>query len=122
MGPILTKLDQLAPFLTYALCRRSDQPRPHLEELVRQSGLSERTFIRISRELSWKDIRVGQMDAFCQACGVDVLNPGEQLAFIRQTMHCQNSWSHLMPFQKLRLMQQFEQALQMKQPTVLASA
>lgn len=98
---LLQTLDRLPPFVVYALARKGNhsKKRPPLEELVAASSLSYRTFLRIARKLSWKTIRIDQIESFCGACGVDLLRQRDQLDFIRRGFKYKRPLAHLRPQQ-----------------------
>jgi len=80
------KLDQCPPFLAYALARSgtgSNLRRPTLEELVKQSGLPERTFIRVSQKLTWAAVKIETARAFLVACNVDPWVMKDQRKFLK---------------------------------------
>jgi hypothetical protein len=39
--------------------------------MIKEAGMSARTFQRLAQRLSWKDFTVGDMFAFCRACRFD---------------------------------------------------
>lgn len=59
------------PFIVYGMTRKS----PHgkwigVEELVRRSGLSKRTVIRLGMRTDWAGVKIGVASRFLAACGV----------------------------------------------------
>ena len=84
MAP-LRRLDLCPPFLAYVLARRdtgSAVKRVTLPELVRLSGLSKRTFIRISAKTDWNSVRLDDIKAFLRACGVNPFQMKKHLRFL----------------------------------------
>lgn len=68
---MLHRLDQWPPFLVYAIARHRHNPMTRAE-IASKSGIPERTFTRLVSRLSWEHVPVGQMIAFCRACGVEI--------------------------------------------------
>jgi len=91
---LLATIDELPPFAVYALARRRGT-RPTLKQLVAASGLPQRTFTRISRKLSWASVQAGRIEAFCKACGVNLLAQGKHRDFVRHSIKYQRPFSHL---------------------------
>jgi hypothetical protein len=82
MTTLLEKLDACPPFLCYYGAHMGRERRPTADRLIADSGLSARTFMRISQRLTWADVTVSQATQFAHACGVDLLNPQPLQAFI----------------------------------------
>lgn len=81
----LRRLDLCPPFLAYVLARRdtgSAVKRVSLPELVKKSGLSKRTFIRISAKTDWNSVRLEDIKAFLRACGVNPFQMKKHLRFL----------------------------------------
>lgn len=73
----LHRIDECPPFLVYALFRsRYPQKltpyRVDVERAAKRVGLSERTFFRIARRLTWESVTVENMVLFCEACKVNI--------------------------------------------------
>ncbi len=110
---LLAKIDQLPPFIAFALARKG-RKRPTLDELVKASGLSLRTFTRIARKFSWGTVKASQIDAFCRACDVDLLCQYRQREFIKRATNSENSFSHLSARQRKTFDRQCSQWLRLK--------
>jgi hypothetical protein len=95
---LLQHLDRFPPFLCFALAR-DNHHRPLLEVITKQAGLNKRTFQRIAKRISWKGVKVCQVDLFCSACGVNIWNMKNHRDYISKTMQCRRPFTHLMPQQ-----------------------
>lgn len=90
----LEKLDQCPPFLLYYLSHHGHNGvRVTGETLVKESGLSERTFRRVAKLLSWKTVKVHVMDGYCRACGLDPFDSETVLALLAQEYQSENPFS-----------------------------
>lgn len=103
--PLLETINRIPPFLVYSLAR-DHRSRPSLNELVKRSGLSMRTFTRIARLMTWNGVRADNIDAFCQACGVDILHPRKDRDYLRLTVQTGEPFCHLKPHQRKMLIHQ----------------
>lgn len=94
---LLETCNALPPFTVFYLARvgKRSQKRPKLRDLAKASGLSFRTFTRIARKMSWDSVRLGQIEAFCKACGVDLLRQHAQKDFLRHSVTYNRPLSHL---------------------------
>lgn len=110
---LLAKIDQLPPFVAFALARRH-RKRPTLDALVKASGLSLRTFTRIARKFSWGTVKASQIDAFCRACDVDLLCQYRQREFIARAVNSEHSFAHLSARQRKKFDGQCRQWLAAK--------
>ena len=54
-------------------------------DIAQKSGLSRATVDRISQLDRWDSLRVGTVQRFSIACGVDLLAPGDQKKFIARS-------------------------------------
>lgn len=89
------KLKQCPPFLAYALARKGtgkNLHRPTLEQLVKLSGMPERTFVRLSQKTDWEGVKIGAAESFLAACNVDPWVMKEQRKFLK--LHA-NDMPHL---------------------------
>lgn len=60
------------------------EPASH-RDLAKRSGLSKSTITELSKAESWSDVKVGVVEAFSKACGVNLMTPGrEQKRFRKQ--------------------------------------
>jgi hypothetical protein len=82
METLLTKLDRCPPFVCYYAAHMGRKARPMLPELVKASGMSERTFVRIAQRTTWAGVTVERLSQFSGACGIDVLNPQTVLEWL----------------------------------------
>ena len=79
--PQLEALDRCPPFLVYyGFHLLQTGERPNIPELLNRSGLSLRTFTRTAHRHSWARVKVSVMTRFCNACGVNPLQPEALLA------------------------------------------
>jgi hypothetical protein len=108
MGYWLQKLDRLPPNVCRLLARVPHKPKAPLSthDVAVRSGLSVQTVRRIARLRTWRDVTVGQMEAFKIGCGISLATgapcTGEalQLAYLKRTF--QSSSTPLFHVQKLR--------------------
>lgn len=91
---LLDTLDRLPPFGVFALARKRRR-RPRLVDLVASSGLSQRTFCRIARKITWSGVKAADIDAFCSACGVNILRPDKHINYLKHTLEYNQPMSHL---------------------------
>lgn len=91
-------LDHVPPFFCFAL-GLARRPHPTLDQLVEKSELNKRTFQRIARRISWAGVKVGQVDGFCKACGVNHSRLSEQKDFVAKTLRASRPFPHLLPRQ-----------------------
>jgi len=92
---LLGLLDKCPPFLVFALARRGTDKRPKFDDIVKASGLSERTFIRIACRFSWREVKVKHIDGFCRACGVDPFNLEPHLGFLRRSLTSDKPFAYM---------------------------
>jgi hypothetical protein len=100
MQSLTAKLDKCPPFAVYAYAHRDHFKRPRRNDLAKKAGLPERTFSRITTKLTWARVKVADVDAFCKACDVDPLHPGEVFEFLQQSMSSEVPLAHLRPIQR----------------------
>lgn len=97
-------MDALPPFLVFYLARRGwglGLKRPPLPDLAKAAGMSERTFVRIGRRMSWADVKVRDADSFMKACNVDFFWPHKQTKYML-SMAPRGSFKHLSKQQQAR--------------------
>jgi hypothetical protein len=87
--------------------------------LVKASGLTERTFLRIARATSWKAVKIGNASAFCLACGVDLRYPATFLAYIRKLVESQLPFKHLSPLRQRGVRRRIEALVARKRETAV---
>lgn len=115
---LLEKLDRTPPFLIHFYCHEKRRRiRPSSVELVRRSGLSERTFFRIASKLSWKGVPVEWVDAFTKACGVDILRLSALRDYLRHCARNRGDFAHLTAHQRAKFETQTRRWMEMKQQT-----
>lgn len=81
---ILAIIDQCPPFMIYYLSHHGRGRRMTIEELVKDSGLSYRTFTRTARTTSWSSVRLHVMDRFCRACGLSPFESERVILLLKQ--------------------------------------
>jgi len=124
----LSFLDATPPFFVVAVahtCRAKPkangrcgglQRRLTLPEMVAASGLSKRTFERISSRISWHGVKAGAIAAFCRGCRFDFLHQTAVRHYLRSTSKRPDTmWSHLTPMQRKRFNLLSMRWLQMRQ-------
>jgi hypothetical protein len=96
----LEYIDQIPPFIVWASAHGGrGKCRPTLNELVELSGLSQRTFTRISRKISWAGVKAGHISQFCAACGIDLQHPGQIRTYFRNWKRTKRPFPSLSPRQ-----------------------
>lgn len=106
--------------------RRSKKQRGYpsvaksINEIAAESGLSRKKTGWISRQSSWISVNVGEMMAFSNACGVDLLRPRSKLDHLKKMLAVgatrilgRGLPSHYVRRQMLRLTQPNAQASRM---------
>jgi hypothetical protein len=116
MGYWLEKMDRLPPNVCRLIARephKSKVPRT-TETIAKFSGFSKQKVLHISRLRTWKDVTVGDMEAFKLGCG---LTPGReciQVAYIKRSQdknQTQQSFYHLRRLMKQKKDQRIERFL-----------
>lgn len=92
---LLETFDKFPPFLVFALARKSYRLRPPLPELAKTANLNIRTFSRVARKISWSNVKVGVMESFCLACGVDMFRLERQKDFMKKARRMKRPFAHL---------------------------
>lgn len=64
-------LEETPPFMLYYFCRNDAGKHPGVEALAEKSGLSYSTVRRLASAISWKEIKIGNLDRLCHAVGED---------------------------------------------------
>lgn len=117
---IQERLDETPPFLCYYLARDSKRPLSHPtpEKIAERGGLSVRTVTRLASRLTWGNLPLDTIDAFCKGCGVSFVHlSADKRGFRRYFLirpfadylwrlangYCDNPMTHLMPKQKKKL-------------------
>lgn len=108
VGRILNRLNQSPPFFVYYAAGHNHRngkrhlayqsilaSRTRVEELSKAAKMSARTFSRIASKLSWDTVKVKDIEPFCRACGVDILQPRYFKDYVRATLNAGRSFSHL---------------------------
>ena len=73
---LFSLLEESPPFVLYYFCRNDFGKHPGIEALAEKSGLSQSTIKRIASAISWKEIKIGNLDRFCHAVGQDFVATG----------------------------------------------
>lgn len=83
---IISTLDRCPPCLCRLLARKK---RGHVamshRDIARVSGLALTTIVEISFKTTWSGLTVDTIERFCQACGVNPLQPSEHMEFMRKS-------------------------------------
>ncbi len=78
-------LQAVPPFLMHALaCDHTGRRRLPLDEIVKRSGLTERTYLRTARRDSWDDVKWKVIRAMIDGTGVDPLRMRRKRQFLRK--------------------------------------
>lgn len=91
---VLKHFDKLPPFVCVALARKARR-RMTLPEISKASGLSLRKVERIAPALSWRNVRVRDVEAFSAACGVDLINQAAARYYLARQRNAHQVFSHL---------------------------
>jgi hypothetical protein len=84
---LLEFLDRLTPVQCYVVARRLDSRgrRISASEIARATGLSLQQVSWIGHQKTWRNIPVGQAEAFMRGCGITLTNRCRHLAYIKRT-------------------------------------
>lgn len=91
---MISHLDTIPPFLCVAVARRGKR-RKTLVEIAKDSGLSLRKVERIANRLSWRSVKVADVEALSKACGVDLICQSEVRQYLRRQSSCKSVLPHL---------------------------
>lgn len=83
---LLKALDQTPPFLVYYLTKVDKvKGSPHLgaEGFAARSGLSTSTIDRLSRRVTWAEVRPSVIQRFCDAAAVSLVKKGNRYYLVR---------------------------------------
>lgn len=75
MPTLLEQIDRLPPFIAYYAAHFNRERRPTVDELIAESGLASRTFMRHCWKTSWRGTRIEVASAIAKSCRVDLFNP-----------------------------------------------
>lgn len=107
-NPGLTELfDRCPPFAVYYGCNLLGGEYQTVEKLSKRSGLGLRTFLRTAYRTSWKGVKIGVMDKFCRACGVDIFHPENVLQALRVEIEKPEPFLSVVPQRREALKAQF---------------
>ena len=96
MASLIETLDRLPPCLVRLVARNGHSGRRlSLSALSQRAGLSYGTVQRLSEKKTWKDTPPWMIDAFCSACGVDLLHPRAKLDYLRRVLSDPNGYKKL---------------------------
>jgi len=106
---LLDFLDKWPPFLVYALARRSHKSKQpgtsaaiRLDEIVKESGLSRRKVIYLSKKDSWANVTVQTIVDYCRACNFDFFHTANNARFMRHYSGLDSKKFHHLPPAKWR--------------------
>lgn len=103
MKTLLQTIEQLPPFVVFALGRRRIHGRKrHVDDIVAESGLSKRTFSRIAARLTWRGVKIEDIDGFCRSCRVNPLAPYQAIRYIRLQGASKKAYPHLTKTERLQ--------------------
>ena len=94
MGHLTESLDRFPPCLV-RLVARDPKRRGHrlpLHDLADRAGLSYGATLRLSQKKTWANVPPKTIDAFCSACGVDILQPWAKLDYLKRTLRHPNGY------------------------------
>ena len=81
---LLGTLNACPPFICYYAAQRARDRRPTLDELVKLSGMSQRTFGRIAHRTTWAGVPIDKASRFLEACGIDALDPESVMVWVAE--------------------------------------
>jgi len=81
-------LDRLPPCLVRLVARDPKRRgrRLPLHDLAAKAGLSYGATLRLSQKRTWANVPPKTIDAFCAACGVDILHPSAKLEYLKDVL------------------------------------
>lgn len=94
-------MDLLPPNVCRLLARMPHKPKQPLttDQIAQRSGFSKQKVRAISRQRTWKDITVGDQEAFKSACGIT--RECLQLAYLKRTFNPQKTSTPLYHIRRL---------------------
>lgn len=97
MSSLLKSLDSFPPCLVRLVARdlRRRGHRLPLQDLAERAGLSYGATRRLAGKKTWANVPPKTIDAFCAACGVDILRPSVKLDYLRRVLKNPNGY-HLL--------------------------
>jgi hypothetical protein len=93
------ELEKWPPFLVSALARKNGTGMT-LAQIAAAAELPLRTACRISAMLSWNNVKLQNIEAFCRGCGFDMKHPDKQSHYLRNTAKAKRKFSHLSPVRR----------------------
>jgi len=81
------------PFLCFALARDERGRGLTIPEISQRSGIPQRTINRISKKLTWDNVKSKVIDDFLRGCNFQ--DARKQTDFMRKTARSGNAFSHL---------------------------
>lgn len=91
---LVQSLDRFPPCLV-RLVARDPNRRGHrlpLHDLANKAGLSYGATLRLSQKKTWANVPPKTIDAFCAACGVDILHPSAKLEYLKDVLKHPNGY------------------------------
>lgn len=82
---IADRLNKISPKMCRLIARKSrgQKPMSHTDIALR-SGLSRSTVVAISKLNKWDNLPLKRIQAFSEACGVDLLRPKTSMRIVRK--------------------------------------
>lgn len=105
---VLDVLDRCPPFAVYYGCGLvNGGKRMSVAQMAAKSGISYRTILRTAYQSSWKNVKIGVMDKFCSACGVNPMNPEVVLAALKSEIDVEMPFSDVPPWRRKAMIRRF---------------
>lgn len=94
---LIETLDRLPPCLVRLVARdpRHNGRRLTLKRLSDISGLSYGATQRLSGKRTWSNVTPAMIEAFCSACGVDILRPQRKIKYLLRVLKKPNGYKLL---------------------------
>jgi hypothetical protein len=87
MSSLVETINRFPPCLVRLVARNGHTgQRLPLHALAQRAGLSYGTVHRLSTKRTWANVPPAIIDAFCRACGVDILHPASKLRYLRRVL------------------------------------
>lgn len=106
-GDLLARLNHCPPFMVYYGSRLITDANLSVQELAARSGLSPRTILRTAHRTSWDGVKVGVMDRFCRACGIDPMKPEVLAEVFRREIELEKPFEDLPPHRRVAMVRMF---------------
>lgn len=105
---ILYRINLVHPFEIRFVYGKTGNRLMTRAELCNVTGLSDHVVRKISKSTSWSRIPLGEIDAFCSGCGVDLMQMGKIVKHLKRIASGRIKLKHLNWRQKDQLRKMYE--------------